>query len=410
MLFFSKIDQWVLGQSVSIKVTVLLFLTLITVPLGILIQSQSSSPDELANFLVIFLTVAVICFVPLSRLFSRMLAQKHLEDLNAQCLRLKEGNYKLEDLPEGRSSKDDFQALQRNLHWMGHAIASREKKLSSTLDELAVSQKHVMESIEYGSLIQRAFLPDGEMLDALFHDSFLIWDQRDTVGGDFYWMKQVKGGFYVGVMDCTGHGVPGAFMTLIIQSLFDSALEQAELAQRGESPAAVLSELNRLIKKALGQTDRNSVSDDGMDCSLCFIPTEQTYVLFAGARNPLFVLSEGKVVEIKGDRCGVGYVRSPMDYEFKDQIVKVCEGMRFYLFSDGITDQVGGEKRFPFGKKKFKQFIVDWRDRPINEQKEPLFTMVEEFRGAEERRDDMTILGFELETLHSCNDNQNADL
>lgn len=381
-------------QSMSIrrKMDIILFLVLVLLPLGLLVVGHASDTGTVNNVLVVFLTVSVILFVPISKGFSHMLALRSIRELDEQCRRMKLGEYTLEELPPERGEEHDFMLLKRNLHWMGYAIASREKRLSRAMDSLADAQKQIVESIDYASLIQRSFLPDRDRFNKMFKDHCLLWDQRDKVGGDSYWFRETSGGFFVAVIDCTGHGVPGAFMTLIVHSLFEEAASKAACT----SPAEVLGNLNRLVKDALGQNEPGGMSDDGLDCSLCFVDTNNAAVTYAGANNPLFILEAGEVRTVKGDRCGIGYVRSDRDFVFTDHEIEHRHGMRFFMTSDGIIDQVGGSKGFPFGKRRFKEFIVEHGGLSLRGQDRMLKGVVDAYRGDEPRRDDITVLGFEI--------------
>lgn len=393
MTVLTKSFRRVGGMSIRRKMDFILFSALVLPPLALLVLAQTGDTGLFNNVLAVFLTAVVILFVPLSRLFSHLLALRNIRELNEQCMRLKQGDYALENLPPERGEEHDFMRLKRNLHWMGYAIASRERRLSRAMESLSDAQKQIVESIDYASLIQSSFLPDQRQLDAVFSDHFLLWDQRDKVGGDSYWFRQNEDGFFVAVIDCTGHGVPGAFMTLIVHSLF----EKAASAECGNSPAIVLGRLNRLVKDALGQNEPGGMSDDGLDCSLCFVDRLRSRMVFAGANNPLYVLEDGEVSVVKGDRCGIGYVRSGRDFAFTDHEVETGPGKRFYMTSDGVIDQVGGPKGFPFGKRRLKEFMVRQADLPLKGQDRLLMEHVDAFRGDEPRRDDITVLGFETQ-------------
>lgn len=245
----------VAAWSVRRKMNVLLLVTLVLLPLSLLLTGQALGPKTQANVIVALLVGAVILFAPLSWLLSHLMASRSIRELNDQCYRLKQGDFTLEELPPERGEEHDFLRLKRNLHWMGYALAAREERLSSAMQRLSEAQHQIGESIDYAALIQRSFLPDAAELGTLFSDHFLLWDQRDRVGGDSYWMRRTGDGFFVAVIDCTGHGVPGAFMTLIVHALFEQAADTCRRQGRETDPGSVLSELNRLIKDALGQNE-----------------------------------------------------------------------------------------------------------------------------------------------------------
>lgn len=376
---------------VNRKISITLFPVIILFPLVVLILAHSHEVGTVTNFTVFYLVSSVILFVPFSRMLSHVLAVRNIRELNDQCQRLKVGDFEIENLPPERGEEHDFMRLKRNLHWMGYALASRERKLSSALNELAEAQEQIVESIDYASLIQNSFLPDMSEFETMFSDHFLLWDQRDKVGGDAYWFRASGDGYFVAVIDCTGHGVPGAFMTLIVQSLFETALQSPTA-----SPGEVLGRMNRLIKDSLGQNSKRTMSDDGMDCSLCHVNLVENTVTFSGANNGLFIVDGSNVSEIRGDRCGIGYVRSPRDYRFTDHEVAVRESMRFYMATDGVIDQVGGERGFPFGRRRFMNFLSDHAVLPLAGQGRVIHEAIEAYRGNEPRRDDLTVMGFEL--------------
>ncbi len=392
--------SWILGMLQSVfdwrverKVTIVLFWSIVAGPLATLLVLHSNGTHVAMNLLVGSLTASIILFVPLSKWISHVIALRNIRELNAQCSLLKQGDYAHVDLPLKNCDEGghDFILLKRNMYWMGHAIAVREKRLQSALSELAASQRQISESLDYARLIQTSFLPDKARLGEFLPEHFLIWSQRDTVGGDSYWFRKWGNGYFVGVMDCTGHGVPGAFMTLIVHSL----LEQA-VAEGNGSPASVLGSMNRLIKEALGQDRKESVSDDGMDCALCYLDKDAGRMVFAGACSSLYCMGPQGVSIIKGDRCGLGYVRSPMSFQFTDVKVPLEGKTRFYMATDGLADQIGGEKRLPFGKRRFMRFMEDHASVPMSEQRGVLLHLFEEYQGGEVRRDDVTVLGFEF--------------
>jgi serine phosphatase RsbU (regulator of sigma subunit) len=377
---------------------IVLFVGLVAFPLALLVSFELMDKSTFQSMTAMWIAGNLILLVPLAHLISRVLALNEISTLNKACLQMKEGNLcPFESVPVEPAepgTADELQLLRSNMFWMSHAIESRQVALNNALKDLAGTQQQVLESLDYASLIQKAFLPTPQALDDIFQDHFLIWEQRDAVGGDSYWLRKSPEGVFVAVVDCTGHGVPGAFMTLIVHSLF----ERLDVETVEGNPAKVLSAMNREIKKALAQQSKNSNSDDGMDCAVCYIPGDCTKVVFAGARNSLFVRhSDGVISEVKGDRCGVGFVRSPENYEFTNTEIAVHPNTRFYLFTDGLIDQIGGDKRLPFGKKRLKRFLSEHGLAAFAEQRTLLEQEFSRYRGGEPCRDDRTMLGFSLE-------------
>lgn len=380
-----------LNWSVERKMTIMLLGGFVGFPLTSFILLQTKGHEYTTTFLILLLVSSIILVVPFSKWMSHVVALQAIKELNDQCQKLKEGNYSQVELPPVEMEGHDFLTLKRNMHWMGHSIATRERKLQTAMSELAIAQRQIGESLDYARLIQTSFLPNRVDLFDYIPNHFLLWEQRDAVGGDAYWLKPTEKGFFLGVIDCTGHGVPGAFMTLIVTSLMEKAAMDGTT-----SPAEILGRMNRLIKDALGQNDQDAKSDDGMDCALCHVSADRSELVFAGANSPLYVVGEDGARRIRGDRCGLGYICSSRDFDFSDLAIQVNPSMRFYLASDGLTDQVGGERSFPFGNSRVMEFIEDRRHLSLHEQGVELAHVFEQYQGDEKRRDDVTVIGFEL--------------
>lgn len=267
-------------------------------------------------------------------------------------------------------------------------------QLNEAHAELNKVNRRINESIRYASRIQTSLLPDNASLDGFVHDIAMGWAPRDVVGGDFYWIGRFGERCIIAVMDCTGHGVPGAFMTAIVASVLDRILHE----HCHDDPAMILQLLNRLIKTSLRQDHYdivNSVgSDDGLDAAICLIDNERGSLTYAGANIPLLYSQDGLLCEIKGDRHSLGYRTSRADFVFTNHTLDLRPGMSFYLATDGVTDQVGGPQRRLFGRKRLIEALQDGLSLPMHEQMHRIFMILSDYRGAENRRDDMTFLGF----------------
>ncbi|MEF2232387.1 MAG: stage II sporulation protein E, partial [Pseudodesulfovibrio sp.] len=203
MSFWVNAARGVCDWSVERKMTITLLLGFVLIPLASFIVLQTGGEGAATRFLVVLLVAAIILVVPAAKWLSHFVALRSIRALNAQCTLLKEGNYDRVDLPPAEREGHDFLKLQRNMHWMGYTIATREHKLQRAMTDLARAQRQIGQSLDYASLIQTSFLPDRQDLHAFLPDHFLIWEQRDTVGGDAYWLRPTDNGFFVGVIDCT---------------------------------------------------------------------------------------------------------------------------------------------------------------------------------------------------------------
>jgi hemerythrin-like metal-binding protein len=271
---------------------------------------------------------------------------------------------------------------------MFQEITQRKKVEGELRDAMEV----ISSSIQYASHIQHSILPATQILDAAVKDWFIIWEPRDVVGGDMYWCRTWGSGDLIMLGDCTGHGVPGAFMTLIS----NGALDGAAMETAPGDPAALLQRIHQFIQTSLSQdkekTDEGS--DDGIELGACFINRKEGTLIFAGARFELFILENGDISVIKGVKAGLGYRGTPRDVQFINHTIETNENQTFYMTSDGLIDQVGGEKRRGFGKKRFKALLTSNSDLPLVEQKDLIQQALTDYQGNQKRRDDVATIGF----------------
>lgn len=256
--------------------------------------------------------------------------------------------------------------------------------------ELEKASRYINDGIRYASRIQTALLPDQGALSGLVDELAVGWQPLDIVGGDYYWAGSFGSKGVIAVMDCTGHGVPGAFMTAVVASSFSRILHH----HGHDDPAEMLTQLNRLVKSALRQDRDSAVSNDGLDAGICVVDRDRGVVTYAGANLPLMVLENGEFTLLRGDRMSLGYLDSPEDYRFTARELPFGKGSAFYLFTDGVTDQVGTEVRQLFGRKRLQKVLTEVAEQPLTEQMDTLFRRLADWRGEERRRDDMTFLAF----------------
>lgn len=255
----------------------------------------------------------------------------------------------------------------------------------------------ISESIDYAANIQRSVLPDERAFESLFDDYFVIWEPRDRIGGDVYWNRDWGHGHLVMLADCTGHGVPGAFVTLIATGALDRALEKVEPGRVD----ILLQRIHQFVQLTLGQHKAEGSSDDGLELGACYLPGNHAAMVFAGARFSLFQDDGGDVQEIRGDKKGIGYRGIDFDQKYTRHAVDLRLGRRFYLTTDGLIDQIGGERRRGFGKKRFKDLIRSTRGSPFPEQRSAILGALEAYQGQERRRDDISLIGFQVKDASS---------
>jgi serine phosphatase RsbU (regulator of sigma subunit) len=259
----------------------------------------------------------------------------------------------------------------------------------------AEKNRQIMHSIDYASVIQRALLrPSDLALADTLDDAHLEWQPRDVVGGDFYHFARYPDGWFAAIADCTGHGVPGAFMTLISSSTLTQALQQ--LGPR--DPAALIGEVNRGVKSMLGQIEGNggAESNDGMDAAFLWFDNTTRRLRFAGAKLPLFHLDpeQPAVQTIDAERMGVGYVDSPLDHAWTNQDITIAEGGLLFLTTDGLIDQIGGAKDIAYGKRRMRDVLLARRTECARHIAQAMLDDHQAWQGAQPRRDDLTFFCF----------------
>ncbi len=276
---------------------------------------------------------------------------------------------------------------------LGVEISERKKAqadLTVANDKLGQAMGHIEGSINYASRIQRSVLPDEPLLKSIFNDYFIHWQPRDVVGGDIYWASKWGEGAVVCLGDCTGHGVPGAFMTLISTGAMERSMIETEVGDVG----AFLQRIHQAVQSSLGQDVADGESDDGMELGVCYFTPDGGQMHFAGARFDMFMVNGDELVDIKPTRKGIGYRDIPFDQNYQTKTIDLSPGLRFYMTSDGLIDQVGGERRRAFGKKRFRKLLLSVQELSFDQQKRRIIEALDEHQGAEVRRDDIAVIGF----------------
>ncbi|MEG6585127.1 SpoIIE family protein phosphatase [Dendrosporobacter sp. 1207_IL3150] len=265
-----------------------------------------------------------------------------------------------------------------------------ETKVSDRTRELAEQNTKIIDSINYAKRIQESVLPAPQELTAAFKESFVIWKPRDIVGGDFYWLRRRNDEVIIAVGDCTGHGVPGALMTMTSISILNQIYDEV----CNDDPALILKELNIRLKQTLYQGDNSHGADDGLDIGICHI--KGSSVVFSGAKISLFISTKNEVNELRGDRRSIGYQRSDGKWEFTSNSITVTPDTTLYFTTDGYIDQNGGEKDYSLGKKRLRDVMAKIKDMPLTKQKAEFETALTQYMADEAQRDDITVVGFKI--------------
>lgn len=272
-------------------------------------------------------------------------------------------------------------------------VEDRTAALTLANKELTETQNRIIDSIQYAKLIQHSILPSPSELDGFLPDYFTILQPLDLVGGDFYFFRETGDGFCIAVVDCTGHGVPGAFMTMMANALLNRVIETSPET----GPAGMLERLHLLIVETLrGETDI-AYLENGLDIALCRVYLEKKEIVFAGGGLPLFVWQNGDVLEIPGDRIHLGFTASSKKRCFKQHRMEIKSQNRYYLSTDGLFDLPGGEKGFGLGRRGVKALIAKQSGSSLKEQGPLMLEALDGYRGHYLCRDDLTFIGFSLD-------------
>ncbi|MGZ3904115.1 MAG: SpoIIE family protein phosphatase [Bacteroidia bacterium] len=273
-------------------------------------------------------------------------------------------------------------------------LAKKSEELQQTNNELEIVYKQVTDSIRYAKRLQQAILPPDSVVKAAFQKSFVLFKPKDIVSGDFYWIDKRDTKSYVAAVDCTGHGVPGAFMSIVGYNLLR---EIANNADNSLPPSTMMDKMSKGVVKTLhakgGGEDSSQLTKDGMDMSLCVLDWATLELQYSGAFNPLYIVRNGELIQQKADKFPIGYRGDDEVKPFTNNVIQLQKGDTFYIFSDGYADQFGGPK----GKKlmigNFRDLLLKASVLPIEKQKEYLNQTIEEWRGELEQVDDILVIG-----------------
>ena len=274
---------------------------------------------------------------------------------------------------------------------------TKQKEIESQIREI---HKHTKDSIEYASSIQQAIVPDNQLFYNYFDDFFTIWEPKDIVGGDIYLFEDLNRDdteCLLMVIDCTGHGVPGAFVTMLVKALERQVVAKINNDRYSDidvSPAWILQYFNKNMKKLLKQESKESISNAGFDGQVIYYNKSKNILKSASARNEVFYVQDNELTTIKPNKHSIGYKDSNSEFVFKDTIINIDKDTTFYISSDGYWDQNGGEKEFCYGKRRLKSLILDNHNKSMSQQKEILIDSLHQYQGSHERNDDVTFVGF----------------
>lgn len=327
-----------------------------------------------------------------------------LEEKNRQMWAMSETVYKEKkkieaQLSEITKEKSELEIQKKQneekvqLLWeQSTAIHHEKDRIEKLKTQVEYRHKEIIDSVQYAKKIQQAILPSQELISSFLPDSFVFFKPKNIVSGDFYWAHRIDmDQLLFAAVDCTGHGVPGAFMSIMGYHLLEQVIMEHKLTE----PALILNELSKSVVKSLKQTKELGSVKDGMDIALCKIDYKNYDLEYAGAHNSLYLIRNGSLTEIKADRKSIGISLSKSDH-FTNNKIKLEKGDRLYVFSDGYVDQKGGPDNTKFYYQPFRELLLEIHQKSMPEQKEKLEKSISAWKGDKEQIDDMLIIGLRV--------------
>ena len=249
-----------------------------------------------------------------------------------------------------------------------------------------------MDSIYYARRIQTAILPSDDYIKRYLKNFFILYKPKDIVSGDFYWFYNTDDEIMISAVDCTGHGVPGAFMSIV----GNNQLNHSVNVNNSRSPEVILNDLNRGVTQTLNENTHESTVTDGMDMALCVFDRKMSKVEFSGANNPMVFIRDGELTQYRGDKFPIGAYEGTRPQIFTKIEKNLKKGDMIYIYSDGYADQFGGPNDKKFTTKVFKQFLLDIHNEPVENQKVLLDNRLNEWMGDTEQVDDILVIGIKI--------------
>jgi len=306
-----------------------------------------------------------------------------------------------------RSFRQMAQELERQMKEqvaLNTQIAAQKEEIETALEDISKKNKNITSSMNYALRIQTAFLPEREGLGQLFPHSFLIFKPKDIVSGDFYWFRKIidpatgNEQMVLATVDCTGHGVPGALMTMVGQNLLYEAAVQERLTDPAQVIQRMDENLGRMLRNSQGQG-----TPEGMDIALCFIDLAKGVIQFAGAHQSAYVIRDGGLHELKGDRFAIGdSTKRSIHRSINTQQWKICPGDQLFLVTDGFSDQFGGlagpvQTPTKYGKKRLRAVLETAASlASMGDQRAALTSALTEWQGQQPQTDDITVIGIKI--------------
>ncbi|MCE3280569.1 MAG: protein serine/threonine phosphatase [Bacteroidetes bacterium] len=265
------------------------------------------------------------------------------------------------------------------------------KILKQKNEMIGEKNKNITDSINYAKRLQNAILPSNDVIDSILPEHFLLYQPKDIVSGDFYWVSGHGNKFVVAAIDCTGHGVPGALLSIVGHNAIAKTVNEMNITK----PNDILISMNSIIKKILHQ-DANSDIRDGMDMALCTFDKATNTLEYSGANNPIYIITEGQMKVVKATKLTIGSIQEEVKYLPEHHSIPLKKGDCFYIFSDGYADQFGGADNKKFKTSRMQDLLLSINNKPMPEQKTLIHKAFADWKGNNEQVDDVLVIGIRV--------------
>jgi len=351
-------------------------------------QSISFAGTGVSGIIIVFIFICILLSIPISTSIylaysfshtNRSLQKKliEVEDLSAKTI---------------SQEKEKQEILFQQKEKLEVQVAERTKEISEQKKVIEEKNKDITDSINYAKRIQDAILPSDEQVKKYLPESFVLFRPKDIVSGDFYFFSHANDRIIAAAVDCTGHGVPGAFMSMIGHDMLQNIIDERKITDTSK----ILDELHKQVLMALNRDITKRDSKDGMDAAILSIDIAKREVQFSGAVRPLYYFDSAGFHEVKGDRYSIAGIKEIGSAPFASATVTVTEPTTFYIFSDGFADQFGGAEGKKLMVKRFRELLVSIQDRTMQEQKNYLDTFIQEWKAGREQMDDVMVIGIKI--------------
>jgi sigma-B regulation protein RsbU (phosphoserine phosphatase) len=321
----------------------------------------------------------------LSEKFNMMIAQ--LESYTNELEeKVKERTAEIEKQKEEISAQRDSLEEQRNM------LSDANANLATAYKEIEAQKRHIEDSIHYAKRIQNAILPPDEFVKNVLREHFIFYLPKDIVSGDFYWLTKMDSRVYVAAVDCTGHGVPGAFMSIVGHDQLNYSVNVVG----ARKPSEILNALNKGVTNTLRQSRAEISVKDGMDIALCRIDYKNMKLEYSGAFNPLYLVRNNELIQVDANKFPIGAFVEESLQVFTNHEIEMEEGDVFYIFSDGYQDQFGGPKNKKFLTKRFRELLLEISSNPMDKQREKLEKRFLDWKKDLVQVDDILVIGIQI--------------